>query len=70
MQATTLSRIVVRALVGPRTVYSANNRTTWLLIDALSEPGVRSSMPLVLAIASLRSHLPLVKSRAQSRGKR
>src|SRR5215218_4816041 len=39
---TTLSRMIVRALVGPRPVYSENSRTTCLLTAAVSVPGVHS----------------------------
>src|SRR5215208_2161004 len=41
-QMTVSSRIVVRALVGPRPVYSATRRTTSRLMSALREPAARS----------------------------
>src|SRR5829696_8328468 len=49
---TTFSRIMVRALVGPRPVYSANSRTTCLLTAAVSEPGVRSCVSVLDTPAS------------------
>src|SRR5215218_9654146 len=42
----------VRALVGPRPVYSANSRTTCLLTAAVSEPGVRSCVSVLDVPAS------------------
>src|SRR5215210_1093518 len=51
-QTTTFSRMVVLALFGPRPVYSANNRTTRLLIAAAREPGVRSCVSVLAMPAS------------------
>src|SRR3954452_22735275 len=68
-QSTTLSRMVVRALFGPRPVYSANNLTIRLLIEAASEPGARSCVSMLDTAAS--QIIPLSgHSRAQDRGKR
>src|SRR3954447_8320636 len=66
-QSTTFSRIVVRALFGPRPVYSANSLTIRLLIAAASEPGARSCVSVLDTPASRL--IPLFRAgRAQDRG--
>src|SRR3954453_20120423 len=58
-QMTVSSRMVVRALVGPRPVYSATRRTTSRLMSALREPEARSVCGSLVATVALRSDLPL-----------
>src|SRR3954471_13861101 len=61
--------MVIRALFGPRPVYSANSLTIRLLIAAASEPGARSCVSMLDTPASRL--IPLSwSSRAQDRGKR
>src|SRR5215217_5136880 len=54
-QMTVSSRMVVRALVGPRPVYSATRRTTSRLMSALREPEARSVCGSFAATVGLRS---------------